>query len=112
MHHQEPDRAAARARLGWSGTQILTIGRLEWQKGHALALHALARQSSHAWHYTIVGEGRDRPAIVALVRRLGLQGRVTLAGRVTEEHKQAMLAAADLFLWPEMTHPAFGLAGL
>ncbi len=106
------DRAAARARLGWSGTQIVTIGRLEWQKGHALALHALARQVERSWHYTIVGEGRDRAAIVALVRRLGLHGRVTLAGRVTEEHKQAMLAAADLFLWPELTHPAFGLAGL
>ncbi|MEN6625929.1 MAG: glycosyltransferase family 4 protein [Candidatus Sumerlaeia bacterium] len=107
-----PDRAASRERLGWRGVQLLTIGRLEWAKGHELALEALAGLREFKWHYTIAGEGSWRPAIERAIGRLGLGGRVRLAGRVSQADKLAMLAGADLFVWPERTHPAFGLAGL
>jgi alpha-1,3-rhamnosyl/mannosyltransferase len=105
-------RDEARRRLGWEGVHLLTLGRLEWAKGHELALDALARMQGLEWNYTIAGEGSHRPAIERTIDRLGLRGRVRLLGRVSHEDKLAMLAGADLFVWPERTHPAFGLAGL
>lgn len=109
-------RAEARKELEWSAPQgessLVTVGRLEWQKGHDIALEALASLKDLPWRYTIVGEGNARPGLERLIARLGLADRVRLAGRVTDERKTLMLAAADLFLWPERTHPAFGLVGL
>ena len=107
-----PDYADARRRLGWMETSLLTTGRLEWQKGHEIALEALAGLRARPWHYTIAGAGGYEAALRRKIDRLGLGERVTLAGWVAEETKALMLAGADLFLWPERTHPAFGLAGL
>lgn len=107
-----PDRAESRLKLGWISTHLLTVGRLEWAKGHELALEALARLRDLQWSYTIVGEGTHRAVIERAIARFGLGDRVRLAGRVSQTDKLAMLAGADLFVWPERTHPAFGLAGL
>jgi glycosyltransferase involved in cell wall biosynthesis len=109
------EKAEARSALGRSPDappQLITVGRLEWQKGHDLALKALAALQERPWDYVIVGEGRARRSIERLVAKLGLEGRVTLTGRIDTEAKNRLLAAADLFLWPERTHPAFGLVGL
>jgi glycosyltransferase involved in cell wall biosynthesis len=64
------------------------------------------------WRYTIAGEGPERHSLETLTARLGLNDRVSFAGRVSEPVKAAMLAGADLALWPERTPPAFGLVGL
>ncbi len=109
---EPPPRRPARHRLGWQGLRLLTLGRLEWQKGHEAALAALARLRHLDWTYTIAGEGSHRPAIERTIARLGLGERVELAGRVSQTEKNDMLAGADLVLWPERTHPAFGLVGL
>ncbi len=109
------DVQEARLALDWRGEgtpQLLTIGRLEWQKGHDLALEALARLRDLPWRYWIVGEGGIRVDLENQIRQLGLEDRVQLTGRVDAETKSRMLAAADLFVWPERTHPAFGLVGL
>lgn len=109
---EPPSFEQARQRLGWEGIQLLTTGRLEWQKGHEIALRALAALPELNWHYTIVGTGSYASTLRRTIGRLGLQDRVTLAGWVPQEKKLLMTAASDLFLWPERTHPAFGLAGL
>ncbi len=122
---KDPDRAAARNELGWEQADensglasernsllLLTVGRLEWQKGHDIALRALAGLKDQSWRYVIAGEGTARAEIEHQVRELGLVERVEFAGRVEDRIKSLMLAGADLFLWPERTHPAFGLVGL
>lgn len=94
--------------------RLVTVGRLEWQKGHDVALRALAwlPADAPAWRYRIVGEGRAAESLRALARRLGLADRVEFAGRLDDAARDAAIREADLFLWPERTHPAFGLAGL
>lgn len=109
------DAAAARSALGWRAggpPQLITVGRLEWQKGHDIALEALATLRDLEWDYWIVGEGSAEAGLRRRIGELGLGDRVRLTGRVDAETKRRMLAAADLFLWPERTHPAFGLVGL
>lgn len=113
------DRDAARLKLGWQGMHFLTLGRLEWQKGHEHMLRSLAELRERAGkdalakvHYHIAGAGSYEPTLRTLTRRLKLEANVEFCGRVSEEQKRTMLAGADLFVWPERTHPAFGLVGL
>ena len=111
------EASTARRELGWtldSGAEpvLITVGRLQWQKGHDLALRALAKLRDLSWRYVIVGEGRTADGLKQLAGRLGLVERVEFTGRVDERRKSLLLAAADLFLWPERTQPAFGLVGL
>jgi len=110
------DHAESRRLLGWPGhgdvPVLLTVGRLEWQKGQELALQALASLTQLKWKYIVIGTGTESKHIERLAQRLGLEARVEFMGRVSDETKARALAGADLFLWPERTHPAFGLAGL
>lgn len=103
----------ARAALGWADAspRLVTIGRLEWAKGHALAIDALARLKSLPWHYAIAGAGSAEGELRRQIAARGLGGRVELLGRVDDATRARLLAGADLFLWPERTHPAFGLVG-
>ena len=77
---------------------LLALGRLERVKGFDLLCDAFARVApGHpSWSLAIVGEGAERPALTALVRRLGLEGRVTLPGRATDPGPA--LAAAHAFV--------------
>ncbi len=106
------DYETAREQLNWTCFQFLTIGRLEWQKGHELAIDALAGLKDYPWAYTIAGTGSYESRLRKRIANAGLNKRIRLAGRVDPETKNLMLSGADLFLWPERTHPAFGLVGL
>ncbi len=76
---------------------ILAIGRMEPQKNLALAIRAfsalVARQKARL---VILGEGRERAALEALVRLQGLDGMVEMPGFVPDVG--AMLGQASLLL--------------
>ena len=60
---------------------ILAAGRLTPQKGFRTLLHAFDRvRQRHACRLVILGEGPERDALEALVRRLGLEGCCDLSG--------------------------------
>ena len=92
------DRAAAKARLGVEGRLIVTPGNLVPLKGQRLALEALAGLLGAT--LLIAGEGPERPALEALIARLGLGGRAKLLGSVAPEAMPDLLGAADLMLLP------------
>ena len=62
--------------------RLLSVGRLDVQKGFDRMLRALAHPTLRAlpWHWNILGEGAQRPALTALADTLGLSARVTLVG--------------------------------
>jgi glycosyltransferase involved in cell wall biosynthesis len=109
-----PPHEAARAELGWDPAipHILTLGRVEWAKGQTTALAALATLRDLPWRWIVPGVGSDLETLRREIAAHGLQDRIGLPGRIEEPLKRAMLAAADLFLWPEQTHPAFGLVAV
>jgi glycosyltransferase involved in cell wall biosynthesis len=93
-----PDGFAPLPRHGpLSPPLILAIGRMEPQKNLALAIRAfaalVARQPARL---VILGEGRERGALEALVRRLGLEGMVDMPGFAPDV--AARLAQASLLL--------------
>lgn len=109
--------ATLRARLGLGAGErlLLSVGRLEENKGFhvlATALAALAANASAGaragaagparWRWVLVGDGPYRPRIAGAIDAAGLTARVHLAGRVDERELAGWYAAADLFVHPTL----------
>jgi glycosyltransferase involved in cell wall biosynthesis len=69
----------------------LCVGALESRKGVSLVLHALARTPADV-RLRIVGDGPERGRLVALARRLGIDGRVEFLGALGRDDVSAQLA--------------------
>lgn len=76
---------------------IVALGRLVDTKQFDVLIDAFAQLAEHFpdWSLVIWGEGPQRASLAQQIKRLGLEGRVTLAGR-TSEPWQA-LSSADVF---------------
>lgn len=92
-HPRNFDRPAA---------NVVFVGSLEMMyKGPDLLAHALALARRHDWQLTYVGDGRSRPRLETLVRRLGIAAQVRFTGQLpgfaAVVHE---LDRADLFVLP------------
>jgi glycosyltransferase involved in cell wall biosynthesis len=90
-----------RRRPDWrAAPRAVAVGRLAPEKGLATLVAAWSRVlAAHPRaRLTLIGEGPARPALEALVDRLGLRGAVELPGPMTDP--DAALRAADLFVLP------------
>lgn len=88
---------------------IVSCGRLVEDKGFDLAIRACARlvqkgHSSILW--TIIGEGPGRNALRDLIRELGMENHVRLAGQQANPH--SLMKAGDVFVQSSRIE-AFGL---
>ena len=91
-------RAATPAvRIRGSGSRFVAVGALIKQKGFDRLLALFARAPSNA-HLTIFGGGPQRSALAAEAEKLGLVGRVILAGVNT--NPWPAMAGADALLLP------------
>lgn len=77
---------------------ILTLGRLDEQKGYPVLLEAAARLPDA--RLAVAGEGPERGALEDLAGRLGIADRVRFLGHRTDVPE--LLAAADLFALPSL----------
>lgn len=89
--------------------RVVTVGRLERDRNHALALRAFAAARPGLGNealLTVVGDGAERSRLEALAVELGLGQRVVFTGRVPDvcDH----LDRADVFVAPAVE--AFGLS--
>ncbi len=107
------DRISARKRLGLAPDAVIlfTLSRLEEMKGLDVALDAIASLEQQNFIYIIGGEGRLRSALEKQCIRLGLSC-VKFVGRIPEEDLAHYFTAADLFIYPEVSQPAFGLVSI
>jgi teichuronic acid biosynthesis glycosyltransferase TuaC len=87
------DRAVAQARLGVSGQTLASVGHLVADKGHGIAIEALADIADTT--LLIVGEGPERAALQALAERRGVASRVRFLGLVAHERMAEVYNAAD-----------------
>ena len=80
--------------------QIITVARLHWKKGLEYTLEALAvlAQKGIAFHYTIVGDGRDYERLKFAAHQLGVSDRVTFLGKVAHDDIPTLLRKSDVYV--------------
>ncbi len=86
---------------------ILSVGRLEENKGYAVGLAALklleeAGKLPEGWRWVIVGQGSLGHKLEAEVMRLGLSKQVCFAGGLPDLELYGLYRQADLFLHPTL----------
>jgi glycosyltransferase involved in cell wall biosynthesis len=79
--------------------RLLSVGRLDEQKGFDRLLNALAdpRLRTLSWHWVVVGDGAERARLEATAAARGLGDRVTFAGSLPAHH---LFGRVDLVLSP------------
>lgn len=104
-----PESAGVRARHGIAPdeTVLVSVGRLEANKGFDVLADALARASrpgralaASAWRWVLIGAGPFGREIEAAVHANGLADRVLFAGRASDADLQAWYSTATLFVHP------------
>lgn len=75
---------------------LLTIGRLTYQKGYDQLLKSFNLLAKDKYHLTIVGEGEDETILKNTCSELGLEGRVTFIP--STDNPYALLKNCDVFI--------------
>jgi glycogen synthase len=98
--------AGARIRMAHGIDQedvlLLSVGRLEENKGFHVLVRALARLADQRWRWVLVGEGPFRSALERLIASHRLGNRTVMTGRVSERDLHAWYEAATLFVHPTL----------
>jgi len=99
-----------------AGKILHTNGRLVRRKGVHWFVDNVLPQLPDETFYFVSGKGKDDDRIRAAIAKHGLQKRVKLLGRVSDEVLRALYNSADLFLMPNIPVPGdmegFGLVAL
>jgi glycosyltransferase involved in cell wall biosynthesis len=88
--------------IGPQDALLLSVGRLEENKGFHVLVGALAKLAGQTWRWALVGDGPFRPTLERLVASHDLGARVVMAGRVSEGDLHAWYEAATLFVHPTL----------
>lgn len=93
---------------------IALLGRMQEMKGIRQALLAASglKQRGVDFHMRIAGTGDFAAEASRVVADLGISDCVELTGRVSDEQLPEFLQNSDLFLFPDLTQPAFGLVAV
>ncbi len=95
----------ARFKLGEAKPKLLSVGRLERNKGYHLLLDALAELQpllGPYWRWLLVGTGKERAALEAQGQRLGLSEHIVFAGALDDTELHSLYEEVDLFLHPTL----------
>lgn len=111
---------AARYDFGGSGEKsrgaftIVLLGRVQKQKGVGVALEAarMLRERGMKFRMEIGGRGEYEGEARRVIGEWGLADRVYLRGFVKAEDISRFLRQGDVFLFPDLTQPAFGLVAV
>lgn len=88
---------------------LITVGRLEWQKGYDIAIDIAKKlkNASFKYHWYIIGGGTQEKALKALVNENGLANEITFLG--VKPNPFPYIKNADFYIQPSR-HEGYGLA--
>ncbi len=98
------DGARARALLDLPAATplLVSVGRLETNKGFHVLIDALRRLRDRPWMWVLVGDGPRRSLLEQQVADAGLGTRIRFAGRVDDHALHAWYEAASVFVHPTL----------
>ena len=102
-------RAIARSQLGLplDARVLISIGRLEREKGFHQAIEMMTQLDQPDLHLLIVGRGSDENRLHQLVKRYGVSRQVHFAGFVPNTELPSHLNTADIFVMPTLRDEGF-----
>ena len=102
-------RVRREAGLSEDDAVLLSVGRLEQNKGFHVLVAALAALGHHSgriaegrWRWVILGDGPYRATLESAVRDAGLTAHVQMPGRIPDSELHAWYEGADLFVHPTL----------
>jgi glycosyltransferase involved in cell wall biosynthesis len=100
-------RRDLRARFGLqeAAPVLLSVGRLERNKGYHILIAALAQVKSllpPAWRWLLVGKGQEEPHLRRQAQAAGLASHVIFVGRLTDEELHSLYEEVDIVLHPTL----------
>ncbi len=93
-------RLRHRAGIGQGELVLVSVARLERNKGLHVLADALASLKDLAWRWVVVGDGPFRGTLEARVAGHGLRDRTLMAGRLDDAAVHAWYEAASVFVHP------------
>ncbi|MEW5983550.1 MAG: glycosyltransferase family 4 protein [Acidobacteriota bacterium] len=95
-------RTRAGRGIGAKETVLLSVGRLERNKGFHVLARALGSLRPQRWRWVLVGDGPFRNDITRAVAEAGIASRTALVGRVDDRQLHAWYEAATVFVHPTL----------
>ena len=105
------DKEKVRRELGISGFVLFTVSRLEKMKGIDVAIEVVRKLNIPDIHYYIAGKGRLEADLKEMCKKGNIKN-VHFLGELSEEELKKYFAMADVFIYPEISEPAFGLVSI
>lgn len=102
------EKEIMKKKLGLQAPVILAAGRIELQKGIHILLEAWGQLKPERGTLIVVGHGSYLPELQKMAHKAQLSSCV-FTGKVPFDTFRQYMAAADIFIYPELTQPAFGL---
>lgn len=98
------DGARLRARHGFAAGEplLLSVGRIEVNKGFDTLAAALGEVRDLSWRWVLIGDGSHRGQLERVVADLGMALRVLFRGRLSDDELHAWYEAATLFVHPTL----------
>jgi glycogen synthase len=87
------------------GLNMLSVSRLERNKGYHILAEALARihtQLPSNWRWLLVGQGKERIALERQAHELGIAKHVTFVGRLDDQQLHNLYEEIDLMIHPTL----------
>jgi colanic acid/amylovoran biosynthesis glycosyltransferase len=93
-----PIHSPASRRWPGTGLTLLAVGRLHAVKDHAFLVRACSELQQRGVNFecSIAGEGPERRNLESLIRKFGLEERVTLLGHIPREQMDSLYDRADV----------------
>jgi glycosyltransferase involved in cell wall biosynthesis len=106
-----------RTRIPLQGKTVLfSIGRLIKRKGIAWFVEEVFPQLPPSYVYVIAGDGPEYPSIRQRLLSKAIRNRVFMMGRVSDEERNRLFAASDVFImpniWVDRDVEGFGIAAI
>ena len=95
----------ARLELDRADLALLSVGRLERNKGFHVLIEALARLRDELpprWRWLLVGNGKERAALKAQASAAGIAEHVTFVGRLDDAELHSLYEEVDLVVHPTL----------
>jgi glycosyltransferase involved in cell wall biosynthesis len=100
-------RRDLRMRLGLdhASPALLSVGRLERNKGFHVLIAALAHLRNElppAWRWLLVGVGKERAALEQQAQQAGIAAHITFVGRLSDSELHSLYEEVDLVIHPTL----------